>query len=104
MLPSLHEMVTLNPVLYDALRERDSAANHVCELLVRNGQVREALHVYKKAVRHVDAQVRVAVRKWSSLKVKENAPPPEPKRTSKKPLLPTPTSKGRRNGPNVDRQ
>jgi hypothetical protein len=46
-MPTLQEMVDLVPELYETLRERDSLANHVCEVLSRNGQVREILHKWQ---------------------------------------------------------
>lgn len=38
---TLQEMCDREPSLYDALRERDSLANHVCELVARGAQYRE---------------------------------------------------------------
>ena len=45
---TLQEMCDREPSLYDALRERDSLANHVCELVARGAQYRE---VHAKWVR-----------------------------------------------------
>ena len=38
-MPTVQEMVELVPELYDTMRERDSLANHVCEIL-KNGRAR----------------------------------------------------------------
>lgn len=59
--PNLAEMVERVPELYEALRDRDSAANHVCEILSRNGQPREALHRWIKAGKRVKALVARAI-------------------------------------------
>ena len=45
---TLGEMVDKVPELYEAMRERDSLANHVCELIARNAQYRETFHRWKK--------------------------------------------------------
>jgi len=41
-------MVEKVPELYEALRERDSLANHVCELIARNAQYGETFHRWQK--------------------------------------------------------
>ena len=46
---SLAEMVERVPALYDAMRERDSKANLVCEMLATNRQCRQALEEWKRA-------------------------------------------------------
>ena len=58
---TLQEMVEAVPELYDALRERDSLANHVCEVLGRGGQVRELLHKYQGRCRRIKVLVARAI-------------------------------------------
>ncbi len=63
-IPNLAEMVEQVPELYEALRERDSAANYVCEILSRNGQTREALHRWIKASKQAKALVSRAIEQY----------------------------------------
>lgn len=61
VIPSLAVLVERNPALYDALRARDSAANHVCEVLARNGQVRQLMEVWKRTQKQVKREVEKAI-------------------------------------------
>lgn len=58
---TLSEMVEAVPELYDALRERDSLANYVCEILSRNGQVREVLHKWNSKQKRIKTLVERAI-------------------------------------------
>ena len=59
--PTIQEMIELVPELYDVLRERDSLANHVCEVLSRNGQVREILHKWQGRQKRIKVLVARAI-------------------------------------------
>ena len=50
---TLAEAVEKVPALYDALRDRDSHANHVCELLARNAECRTELAKWKSLTKKV---------------------------------------------------
>ena len=50
------DAVERNPKLYDAMRERDSAANRVCELMSRGQNYRPALGKWKIAAGAVKAE------------------------------------------------
>jgi hypothetical protein len=54
-------MVDRVPELYDTMRERDSLANHVCEVLSRNGQVREILHKWQGRQKRIKVLVARAI-------------------------------------------
>lgn len=60
-MPTLQEMVDRVPELYETLRERDSLANHVCEVLSRNGQVREILHKWQGRQKRIKTLVARAI-------------------------------------------
>ena len=60
-MPTLQEMVDRVPELYETLRERDSLANHVCEVLSRNGQVREILHKWQGRQKRIETLVARAI-------------------------------------------
>ena len=60
-MPTLQEMVDRVPELYETLRERDSLANHVCEVLSRNGQVREILHKWHGRQKRIETLVARAI-------------------------------------------
>ena len=57
----LAELVERVPELYETLRERDSLANHVCEILSRNGQVREVLHKWQGRQKRIKVLVARAL-------------------------------------------
>lgn len=60
-IPTLQEMVDLVPELYDTMRERDSLANHVCEVLSRGGQARELLHKWNGRSKRIKVLVARAI-------------------------------------------
>lgn len=62
-IPSLQEMVDVNPALYDAMRDRDSAANYVCELMARGMRTKEAFEKWRRHHENVKRQVAVAAQK-----------------------------------------
>ena len=62
--PTIHEAVELVPELYDALRERDSMANFVCENLNRGHRPHEAMKKWKAAM----AKVKSCMEKAMELK------------------------------------
>ena len=62
-IPSLQEMVDVNPALYNAMRDRDSAANYVCELMARGMRTKEAFGKWRRHHENVKRQVAVAAQK-----------------------------------------
>lgn len=59
---SLQEMCEKVPELYEALRLRDSKANHVCELLVRgHSKPEETLRLWNNARKRVNTLVARAL-------------------------------------------
>lgn len=59
--PTLQEMVQLRPQLYDAMRERDSAANRVCALIARGAKHKLALDAWKTSNNAVNREVKAAL-------------------------------------------
>ena len=66
--PTLAEMIELEPRLYEALRARDSAANRVCELMARGAQTREALHQWQKCKKQERSLTENALSQWYAAK------------------------------------
>ena len=60
-MPTIHEAVELVPELYDALRERDSMANLVCETLAKGHRPHEAMKKWKLAMAKIKSCMAKAI-------------------------------------------
>jgi non-homologous end joining protein Ku len=58
---TLGEMVEKVPELYEALRERDSLANNVCELIARKAEYRQTFHKWQAKRKRVLSLVAKAM-------------------------------------------
>ena len=71
-IPTIHEMVELVPELYEALRERDSMANLVCETIAKGMRHHSAMSKWRSAMRNVKACVAKAIELHEASKAVES--------------------------------
>jgi hypothetical protein len=53
---TVNDAVEANPALYEAMRERDSCANRVCELMAKGANYRAAHAKWKQAAHSVKVE------------------------------------------------